>query len=355
MGQFGVGQSVKRFEDPRLLRGGGRFINDVNLPGQAHAVVVRSMHAHASDQGHRHRGGAAGSGRRRGVHGRRRGRDGLGTMRMTLNRKRPDGSPMFASPHRGLSQDRARYVGDPDRPGRGRDAGPGRGRRRARPRRLRAAALGDVDGRGHRRRARVGRVPRQRLQPLRGRRQGRRRRRPGRRPPDRAPALRHQPRARPVHGAARRAGRLRSRRGALHALRRRAVSPPRPERAGHQHLQGSRAPDPRDRGRRRRGLRHQGLAVPRAPAGAVGGAQAGPAGEVVVRPARRHSRRRARARQRHRGRAGPRRRGALPGPARAHAGQRGRLRLLGSQPARHLQQRGHAGRRLRLPGRPRRT
>ena len=40
-------------------------------------------------------------------------RDGLGTMRMTLTRKRPDGSPMFASPHRGLSQDRARYVGDP--------------------------------------------------------------------------------------------------------------------------------------------------------------------------------------------------------------------------------------------------
>ena len=47
MGQFGIGQSVTRFEDPRLLRGGGRFINDVNLPGQAHAVVVRSMHAHA--------------------------------------------------------------------------------------------------------------------------------------------------------------------------------------------------------------------------------------------------------------------------------------------------------------------
>lgn len=47
MGQFGIGQAITRFEDPRLLRGGGRFIGDVNLPGQAHAVVVRSMHAHA--------------------------------------------------------------------------------------------------------------------------------------------------------------------------------------------------------------------------------------------------------------------------------------------------------------------
>src|SRR6266478_2918884 len=45
--QFGIGQAVTRFEDPRLLRGQGRFINDVNLPGQAHAVVLRSPHAHA--------------------------------------------------------------------------------------------------------------------------------------------------------------------------------------------------------------------------------------------------------------------------------------------------------------------
>jgi len=46
MGQYGIGQSVKRFEDPRLVRGEGRFHNDVNLPGQAHVVVVRSLHAH---------------------------------------------------------------------------------------------------------------------------------------------------------------------------------------------------------------------------------------------------------------------------------------------------------------------
>jgi carbon-monoxide dehydrogenase large subunit len=40
-------------------------------------------------------------------------RDDLGAMRMTLKRARPDGSPMFASPHRGLSRERVRHVGDP--------------------------------------------------------------------------------------------------------------------------------------------------------------------------------------------------------------------------------------------------
>jgi carbon-monoxide dehydrogenase large subunit len=34
-------------------------------------------------------------------------------MQMTLKRKRPDGSPMFAPPHRGLAMERVRYVGDP--------------------------------------------------------------------------------------------------------------------------------------------------------------------------------------------------------------------------------------------------
>src|SRR5436309_2180038 len=47
MGQFGIGQSVRRFEDARLVRGEGRFHDDVSLPGQAHAVFVRSIHAHA--------------------------------------------------------------------------------------------------------------------------------------------------------------------------------------------------------------------------------------------------------------------------------------------------------------------
>ncbi|MGE0747214.1 MAG: xanthine dehydrogenase family protein molybdopterin-binding subunit [Rhodospirillales bacterium] len=41
------GQSVLRKEDGPLLSGAGRFTGDIDLPGQAHAVFVRSPHAHA--------------------------------------------------------------------------------------------------------------------------------------------------------------------------------------------------------------------------------------------------------------------------------------------------------------------
>jgi aerobic carbon-monoxide dehydrogenase large subunit len=42
-----VGASVPRKEDPRLLRGEGRFVDDIKLPGMLHAAFVRSPHAHA--------------------------------------------------------------------------------------------------------------------------------------------------------------------------------------------------------------------------------------------------------------------------------------------------------------------
>jgi carbon-monoxide dehydrogenase large subunit len=111
MGQFGIGQAVTRFEDRRLLQGGGRYLDDVRLPGEAHAVVVRSPHAHARIVGI----DTSAAAKAPGVLAVFTGADvaGLGTMQMTLKRKRPDGSPMFAPPHRGLARDRVRYVGDP--------------------------------------------------------------------------------------------------------------------------------------------------------------------------------------------------------------------------------------------------
>src|SRR5262245_16098979 len=42
-----AGQSVKRFEDPRLLTGQGAFLDDLQFPGMLHATVLRSPHAHA--------------------------------------------------------------------------------------------------------------------------------------------------------------------------------------------------------------------------------------------------------------------------------------------------------------------
>ena len=50
MGEFALGQPVPRFEDPRLIRGGGRYVDDVRLPHTAYGYVLRSPHAHARIQ-----------------------------------------------------------------------------------------------------------------------------------------------------------------------------------------------------------------------------------------------------------------------------------------------------------------
>src|SRR5438270_2007681 len=47
MGEFAVGQPVPRFEDPRLLRGGGRYVDDMVLPRMVFGHVLRSPYAHA--------------------------------------------------------------------------------------------------------------------------------------------------------------------------------------------------------------------------------------------------------------------------------------------------------------------
>jgi len=43
-----IGARLKRREDPRLLAGRGRFVGDITLPDVVHAVLVRSLHAHAT-------------------------------------------------------------------------------------------------------------------------------------------------------------------------------------------------------------------------------------------------------------------------------------------------------------------
>src|SRR5713226_4470508 len=42
-----VGQSLRRREDPRLLRGEGKFAADFQRPGMTYAAILRSPHAHA--------------------------------------------------------------------------------------------------------------------------------------------------------------------------------------------------------------------------------------------------------------------------------------------------------------------
>ncbi|MBL0900946.1 MAG: xanthine dehydrogenase family protein molybdopterin-binding subunit, partial [Reyranella sp.] len=48
MAKFGIGDSVRRVEDPRLLTGGGRYTDDTKLAAPAARLyVLRSPHAHA--------------------------------------------------------------------------------------------------------------------------------------------------------------------------------------------------------------------------------------------------------------------------------------------------------------------
>src|SRR5439155_215572 len=48
-----VGRAARRREDPPLLRGEGRFLDDLRIEGVAHVVFVRSPHAHARAAAHR--------------------------------------------------------------------------------------------------------------------------------------------------------------------------------------------------------------------------------------------------------------------------------------------------------------
>src|SRR5690348_1290098 len=115
MGQFGIGQPVKRFEDKRLLSGNGRFQNDVNLPGQAYGYVLRSPHAHAAIRKMDLSAALAAPGVLAIYTGDDLATAGMGTMGVPFanNRKRPDGSPMFWRAHLGLARERVRYVGEP--------------------------------------------------------------------------------------------------------------------------------------------------------------------------------------------------------------------------------------------------
>ena len=45
--KFGIGQPVPRTEDPRFLKGVGRYVGDIAPPNLAHGFVLRSPHAHA--------------------------------------------------------------------------------------------------------------------------------------------------------------------------------------------------------------------------------------------------------------------------------------------------------------------
>ena len=109
--KFAVGQSVPRKEDPMLLRGKGHYTDDVSLPGQAYAVMVRSQNAHgiirAID--------IEAARKMPGVLGVYTGADlkGYGPLKCVVPFNNRDGSPMKKPLREALAIDKVRYVGDP--------------------------------------------------------------------------------------------------------------------------------------------------------------------------------------------------------------------------------------------------
>ena len=109
--KFGIGQPVRRSEDPKLVRGEGRYTDDIGLPGQAYAVMVRSNVAHGVIRGIE----TAAAKAMPGVLAVLTAADltGYGGLKCNLPLKSRDGSPIKYTPRPALAGDKVRYVGDP--------------------------------------------------------------------------------------------------------------------------------------------------------------------------------------------------------------------------------------------------
>lgn len=111
--KFGIGQPVPRQEDPTLLRGQGRYSDDINLDKQAHAVMVRSQVAHGVIKGI----DIEAAKKMTGVLGVWTGADlnaaGYGPLKTLIPVPNRHGTPMKMPVRNSLATDKVRFVGDP--------------------------------------------------------------------------------------------------------------------------------------------------------------------------------------------------------------------------------------------------
>ena len=109
--KFGVGQPVRRSEDPKLVRGEGSYTDDVSRPRQAYAVMVRSREPHGVIRSI----DIAAAKAMPGVLAIYTSSDltGYGPLKCNLPLKSRDGSPIRYTPRPALAADKVRFVGDP--------------------------------------------------------------------------------------------------------------------------------------------------------------------------------------------------------------------------------------------------
>ena len=113
MKQFGFGQAVRRSEDPRLLTGSGRYVDDLSLPRQGWGVFARSPEAHALIRDIDTTAALAAPGVIGVVTGRDMEADGIGPIPCKAQLRNRDGSSMTLTRRSALAVDRVRHVGDP--------------------------------------------------------------------------------------------------------------------------------------------------------------------------------------------------------------------------------------------------
>jgi carbon-monoxide dehydrogenase large subunit len=112
MAQFGIGQPVRRVEDRRFITGSGHFLDDITRPRQAHAVFLRSPHAHALIRGLDVAEASAMPGVLAVLTGADLARDGLGTVPCVSGLTNRDGSAAAMPKRPAMVADRVRHVGD---------------------------------------------------------------------------------------------------------------------------------------------------------------------------------------------------------------------------------------------------
>ena len=111
-GRFGSGRSVRRVEDDALLRGEGRFADNVKVDGELHAQFVRSSHPHARIAGIDVQAARAMPGVVAIFTGRELASAGVAPIPNSADFRRADGAPTATPARHALATDTVRYVGE---------------------------------------------------------------------------------------------------------------------------------------------------------------------------------------------------------------------------------------------------
>ncbi len=116
--KFAPGSAVPRTEDPRFLKGGGRYSDDIQLPHQTHMVIVRSDYPHARLAEIDISAALDMPGVLTVLTGADWAADGLGDINgpgllLPFTPTRRDGQPMYKPPRPALPIDTVRFLGQP--------------------------------------------------------------------------------------------------------------------------------------------------------------------------------------------------------------------------------------------------